>query len=57
MCHCNNGPFYYGCQCCKRYDFMSLLFDLFMIMITLGWWVVWIFFRQLGRAFRRRQCC
>lgn len=33
----------------KRYGLGSFLFDLFMIMITAGFWIIWIFVREMRR--------
>lgn len=31
----------------KKYTFCSFLFDLFMLFITGGLWVIWIFVREM----------
>lgn len=31
----------------KRYGFSNFLFDLFMIFITGGLWIIWIFVREM----------
>lgn len=45
-CCCNN-PF----TCCfcqqNKYSFWKFLVDCFMICLTLGFWLVWIFVREL----------
>ena len=33
----------------KRYGFWSFIGDLFMIMITAGLWLIWIFVREMRR--------
>lgn len=32
-----------------RYGCMSFLFDIFMIVITAGLWLIWIFVREMRR--------
>lgn len=31
----------------KRYTFFSFLFDLIMIALTSGFWLIWIFVREM----------
>jgi hypothetical protein len=31
----------------KRYGFFSFLFDCFMVFITSGFWLIWIFIREM----------
>lgn len=31
----------------RRYRFRNLVFDLFMIGLTSGLWLVWVFFREM----------
>lgn len=31
----------------KRYSFLAFLFDLFMVCITGGLWLIWIFVREM----------
>ncbi len=31
----------------KRYGFFAFLFDLFMVLITGGLWLIWIFVREM----------
>jgi len=33
----------------RRYGFFSFIFDLFMICITAGLWLIWIFIREMRR--------
>lgn len=39
------------CNCCgyKQYGFWSLIFDLCMIGVTWGVWLLWIFVREMRR--------
>lgn len=30
-----------------RYGFLNFLFDVFMVFITAGFWLIWIFVREL----------
>ena len=30
-----------------RYGFLNFLFDVFMVCITFGFWLIWIFVREL----------
>lgn len=32
-----------------RYTFVNFLFDIFMICLTCGFWLVWIFVREMRR--------
>lgn len=34
-------------RCKKRYGFFSFLFDIFMVLITSGLWLIWIFVREM----------
>lgn len=36
-------PIYYR----RRYGCMSFLFDVFMTLITWGFWLIWIFVREM----------
>jgi hypothetical protein len=38
-------------SCCKRrrYGFLAFLFDVFMVAITGGLWLIWIFVREMRR--------
>lgn len=40
---------YIQTQAPRRYGCMGFIFDLFMIMITGGLWLVWIFVREMRR--------
>ena len=31
----------------RRYGFFSFIFDIFMIVITCGLWIIWIFVREM----------
>lgn len=42
MCDC-------CCNCYKRYGILNFVGDVFMIFITLGFWLVWIFVREMRR--------
>jgi hypothetical protein len=33
----------------KRYGFFSFVFDVFMVAITSGLWLIWIFVREMRR--------
>jgi len=33
----------------KKYGFFAFLFDLFMICITAGFWLIWIFVREMRK--------
>lgn len=33
----------------RRYGFFSFLFDCFMTVITCGFWLLWIFIREMRR--------
>lgn len=42
-----------NCNCCGRnYGFFKFFGDVLMICLTFGWWVVWIFVREM----RRNRC-
>lgn len=34
-----------------RYGLCNFLFDLFMICITAGLWIIWIFIREMRRQY------
>jgi len=34
----------------RNYRFWHAIFDLFMFVITGGWWLVWVIFRELNRT-------
>lgn len=34
---------------CRRYGLMSFLFDVIMVAITGGLWLIWIFVREMRR--------
>ena len=36
-----------NCKIRKPYGFFSFLFDLFMVAITSGLWLIWIFVREM----------
>lgn len=36
-------------RCRRRYGIMAFLFDLFMVVITQGLWLIWIFCREMRR--------
>jgi len=33
----------------KKYGFFSFLFDSFMVLITWGLWLIWIFVREMRK--------
>lgn len=41
----------HGCTCrnCKPYSCMGFLFDIFMVFLTGGLWLIWIFVREMRR--------
>lgn len=38
-----------GCQHSKPYGFWSFIFDAIMVMITCGFWFIWIFVREMRK--------
>jgi hypothetical protein len=34
----------------KRYGFFNFLFDCFMVLITYGLWLIWIFVREMRKS-------
>ena len=36
-------------KCEKPYGFFSFLFDVFMVCITAGFWLIWIFIREMRK--------
>ncbi len=44
MCNCNNY-----CNCKKGYGFFSFLGDIFMVFLTCGFWLIWIFCREMRK--------
>jgi hypothetical protein len=39
------------CSCKRKYGFGSFLFDIFMILITGGLWLIWIFVREMRKQY------
>lgn len=37
------------CECRRRYGVFNFIFDCFMVVITGGFWLVWIFVREMRR--------
>jgi len=37
----------------KRYGFFKFLFDCFMVLITYGLWLIWIFVREMRKRSSR----
>jgi hypothetical protein len=33
----------------KRYGFFAFLFDVIMVVITCGFWLIWIFVREMRK--------
>lgn len=33
----------------KKYGIMKFLFDFFMALITHGWWLVWVIYREVRK--------
>lgn len=33
----------------KRYGFFGFLFDIIMLVLTSGFWIIWIFVREMRR--------
>jgi len=45
-----DGNIYYNSlnnDCRRRYGPLRFLFDLFMVVITSGFWLIWIFVREM----------
>lgn len=38
-----------GTKMRERYGFLNFLFDCFMIFITAGFWIIWIFVREMRK--------
>lgn len=36
-------------RCCRRYGPLNFLFDIFMLFLTGGLWLIWIFVREMRR--------
>jgi hypothetical protein len=34
---------------CRRYGFFNFLLDCFMVIITAGFWLIWIFIREMRK--------
>lgn len=34
-------------RCCRRYGFWNFVGDVFMTLITAGFWLIWIFVREM----------
>lgn len=45
-CYCTT-PSYSCYRCRKSYGFFNFMFDLFMVAITCGAWLIWIFVREM----------
>ncbi len=37
-----------------RYGLLHFLFDIVMVVLTAGFWLIWIFVREMRRNSRRR---
>lgn len=35
---------------CRHYGFGNFLFDVFMVCITFGFWLIWIFVREMRKS-------
>lgn len=46
MCNCNQS--YHACNC-RRYGFFNFLWDVIMVTVTCGFWLVWIFVREMRK--------
>lgn len=46
MCNCQYTV-QYGCRCKKSYGFFKLIGDIFMTCLTGGFWLIWIFVREM----------
>lgn len=44
MCNCN-----YQCNCRKQYGLLSFCWDVFMVFLTAGLWLIWIFVREMRK--------
>lgn len=44
-CDCYCSP----CRCKPRYGCLSFIFDIFMIWLTAGLWLIWIFVREMRK--------
>jgi hypothetical protein len=40
----------------KKYGFFSFLFDSFMVLITWGLWLIWIFVREMRKRSTPSYC-
>lgn len=34
---------------CRRYGFLNFIFDVFMVVVTAGFWLIWIFVREMRK--------
>lgn len=37
------------CNCKKHYGFFSFIWDVFMTLLTCGFWLIWIFVREMRK--------
>jgi hypothetical protein len=44
MCNCNQA-----CHCRKGYGVFHFLWDCFMVFMTAGLWLIWIFVREMRK--------
>jgi hypothetical protein len=45
----NHTPQVYLVQARKKYGFMSFVFDCIMTFVTGGFWLLWVFVREMRR--------
>jgi hypothetical protein len=43
------APFISECKVVKKYGFFNFMFDVVMVAITAGLWLIWIFVREMRR--------
>lgn len=41
----------------KKYGFFSFVFDCFMVLITWGLWLIWIFVREMRKSRQPNPFC
>jgi hypothetical protein len=34
-------------KCCRRYGLLNFAFDVFMTVFTAGFWLIWVFVREM----------
>ena len=37
------------CRCPDRYGFFNFIWDIIMILATAGFWIIWIFVREMRK--------